>query len=209
MNNREIMLNCTRVNRDYMRLPAGKVDGLKHLAVLYKRMAVQSYDCAHAWLEDRACPDHEPATDAFWWGVVAWADAFGLSFELDQVEWGRKFMAPHWEFASYLRPDETPDSLDVVEGSPADIILRLDAVWMERVIQLTTKWGLMAHLKDKGALSESHKLGADLRNPESPAYKVYLKSDLDFFDKLFRIFKFSPETMGRLDALLGLARESL
>lgn len=205
MNNREIILKCTQVNRDYMKLPAGKVDGLKNLTELYKRMANQSYNCANAWVEDRACPDHEPATDAFWWGVVVWAEAFGLSFGFDWTEWGSKFVQPHYDFAQYLRPGLVSECFPLVSGPPADIILQLDALWMERVIQLTTKWGLMTHLKDKGALSESQKLGDDLRNPHSPAYKAYLESDLKFFRALFRNFPFSQALRKQLDDFIAKA----
>lgn len=209
MNNRQIILRCTDVNSRYIRLPAGSVSGLKNLRKLYKRMATQSLVCAHAWVEDMPCPNHEPAVDAFWWGVVAWADAFGLSMGVDQTEWGRVFVAPHDEFASYLRPNGLPEPLPVVSGPPADIILRLDTLWMERVIKLTTRWGLMAHLKDKGALSEAQNLGADLRNPGSPAYKAYLESDLEFFRKLFVNFPFSQGVRKKLDDFITKAEESL
>ncbi|MBA7658982.1 hypothetical protein ES703_66945 [subsurface metagenome] len=208
MNNREIILKCTEVNLKYMRLPA-KVDGLKNLTELYKRMAKQSFDCAAAWVAGNPCPDHEPATDAFWWGVVVWAEAFGLSFGFDWTEWGSKFVQPHYDFAQYLRPGLVSERFPLISGPPADIILRLDALWMERVIQLTTKWGLMAHLKDKGALTEAQKLGADLRNPRSPAYKAFLESDLTFFRHLFKPFPFSEQTRKHINAWLKRAEEAL
>lgn len=209
MNNREIMLKCTQVNRDYMRLPAGRVDGLKHLTSLYKRMANQSCDCARAWVEDRACPEHEPAVDAFWWGIVEWAEAFGVSAGVDSDEWGKVFIRPHREFAEYLLPGPHPEPMPMVGGPPADIILRLDALWMERVIQLTTKWGLMAHLKDKGALGEAERLGAELRNPATLTYKAYLESDLNFFRRLFGNFPFSGQTASHLVKWLEEAGRAL
>lgn len=216
MNNRQIILRCADVNSRYMRLPAGSVSGLKKLPELYKRMATQSLVCAHAWVEDMPCPNHEPAVDAFWWGIVAWADAFGLSVGVDQTEWGRLFVAPHGEFASYLKPFGLPGviftwdkPLPEVSGSPADIIIRLDTLWMEMVIKLTTKWGLLAHLKDKAALTEAQKLGADLRNPGSLAYRAYLESDIKFFRKLFVNFPFSQGVRKQLDDFIDKAEESL
>ena len=104
MNNKEIILKCMEVNHKYMRLPAGKVDGLEAMTRLYKRIAEQCLTCAQAWGQDSPCPDHEPATDAFIWGVVAWSDAFGLSMGVDMAEWSRLFVYPHDQFASYLRP---------------------------------------------------------------------------------------------------------
>ena len=65
MKHKEIILNCTRVNHQYMRLPSGKVSGLEAMTDLYKRIASQGLDCAQAWVQDSPCPDHEPATDAF------------------------------------------------------------------------------------------------------------------------------------------------
>lgn len=209
MNNREIMLKCTQVNSDYMRLPAGKVDGLKKLPGFYKRMATQSLVCAHAWREDMPCPGHEPAVDAFWWGIVAWADAFGSSVGVDQTEWGRVFVAPHDEFASYLKPNGLPEPLGVVSGPPADVIIRLDTLWMEKVIKLTTTWGLLAHIKDKDALVEAQRLGDELRNPGSPTYRAYLESDLKFFRKLFVNFPFSQGVRKKLDDFIIKAEESL
>ncbi|MBA7658232.1 hypothetical protein ES703_66181 [subsurface metagenome] len=207
MNNREIILKCTEVNLKYMRLPAGKVDGFKNLTEFYKRLAKQSLDCAAAWVADNPCPDHEPAVDAFWWGAVAWSDAFGLSIGVDQVEWGRVFIAPHHEFADYLRPGKPPEPLPPVDGSPANIIMELDALWMERVIKLTTKWGLMAHLKDKGALTEAQRLNADLRNPHSKAHTAYLESDLTLFRHLFNNFPFSDGLRKQLDDFITRAEE--
>ena len=173
MKHKEIILNCTRVNHQYMRLPVGKVSGLEAMTDLYKRIASQSLDCAQAWVQDSPCPDHEPAVDAFWWGAVAWADAFGCSMGVDMAEWSRLFVDPHCQFANYLRPGNPPPPLEQVEGSPANVILTLDATWTELVIKLTAQWGFLHHLKDSGAMLETQKLQGELRTPGSPAYKAW------------------------------------
>lgn len=209
MDIKEIMLNCTKVNHKYMRLPAGKVAGLETMTALYKRIATQSLQCAEAWNKNQACPKHEPAVDAFWWAVLPWADAFGLSVGIDMKEWGEKFILPHWEFARYLKEAHVPDPLPQVDGSPANIIMELDAKWMELVIKLTAEWGLMHHLKDAGARSEAEKLGIELRNPESPTYKAFLDSDLNFFRHLFEPFPFSDGTRQYINAWLKRAEEAL
>jgi len=209
MKYKEIILNCTRVNHQYMRLPAGKVAGLEAMTELYKRIASQSLTCAQAWVQDSPCPDHEPAVDAFNWGIVAWSDAFGLSMGVDQVEWGRVFIAPHHEFADYLRPGRPPEPLPTVDGAPANIILTLDALWTELVIKLTARWGLLHHLKDKDAMIEAQSLQGKLRNPGSPAYKAFLESDLVFFHHLFKHFPFSEQTKKHINAWLKRAEEEL
>jgi len=209
MNNRELMLKCMEVNSKYMRLPAGKVAGLEAMTELYKRIASQSLYCAQAWVQDSPCLPHEPATDAFIWGIVAWSDAFGLSMGVDQVEWGRVFVYPHDEFANYLRPGNPPEPLPTVDGSPANIILTLDALWTELVIKLTAKWGLFHHLKDKDAMIEAQSLQGELQNPASPAYKAFLESDLNFFHHLFKPFPFSQKTRKHINDWLKKAEEAL
>jgi len=209
MKHKEIILNCTRVNHQYMRLPAGKVAGIEAMTSLYKRIAKQSLDCAQAWVQDSSCPDHEPAVDAFWWGAVAWADAFGLSMGVDQAEWGRLFIYPHQEFANYLRSGIPPSPLEEVNDSPANVILTLDATWTDLVLELTGQWGLLHHLKDKDAMVEAQRLQGELRNPESPAYKAFLESDLTFFRHLFKQFAFSKQTRQHIDAWLKRAEEAL
>lgn len=209
MKHKEIILNCTRVNHQYMRLPAGKVAGLEAMADLYKRIASQSLDCAKAWVQDSPCPDHEPAVDAFWWAIVAWADAFGLSMGVDQTEWGRLFVYPHQEFANYLRPGNPPPPLEEVDESPANVILTLDATWTELVLKLTAQWGLFHHYKDKDAFLEAQSLEGKLRTPGSPAYKAFLESDLTFFHHLFKAFPFSERTKRHINAWLKRAEEAL
>ncbi len=179
---------------------------MEAMTELYKRIASQSLTCAQAWVQDSPCPDHEPATDAFIWGVVAWADAFGLSMGVDMAEWSRLFVYPHDQFANYLRPGKPPEPLPEVDGSPANIIMTLDALWTELVIKLTTKWGLMAHLKDKGAMFEARHLKKELSDPESPAYKAYLESDLAFFRALFKPFPFSEKTRKYINDWLKKAK---
>ena len=204
-----IMVECCKVNRDYRRLPAGKVPGLETMTALYERIAGQSLDCALAWRDNELCPGHEPAVDGFWWGVVAWSDAFGLSMGVDQVEWGRYFVATHEQFANYLRPGRPPEPLPTVDGSPAKIILTLDALWTELVIKLTSQWGFLHHLKDREAMLEAQRLQVDLQNPESPVYKAFLKSDLIFFRHLFKAFPFSTKTKKHINAWLKEAEEAL
>jgi len=209
MSDRGIILKCTQVNNQYMRLPAGKVAGLEALTALYRRIASQSLTCAQAWVQDSPCPDHEPATDAFWWGVVAWSDAFGLSMGVDMAEWSRLFVYPHDQFANYLRPGNPPEPLEEVNESPANVILTLDAKWTELVIKLTAKWGFFHHLKDKDAMLEALGLQGELRNPGSPAYKAFLESDLTFFRHLFKPFPFSEQTRKHINAWLKRAEEAL
>lgn len=208
MNPKETMLHCTRVNCDYMRLPAGEA-GLVNMAELYQRIAAQSLQCAQAWQKESPCPDHEPAVDAFWWAVVAWSDAFGLSIGVDQLEWGKVFVSPHVDFANYLRPNSLPEPIPETSGTPAEIIIGLDTLWMEKVIRLTGKWGLLHHLKDKGAMTEAQRLGEELRNTESPTYKAYLESDLAFFRILFKPLPFSESTRKYIDEWLDKAEEAL
>jgi len=209
MKHKEIILNCTRVNHRYMRLPAGKVAGLEAMTDLYRRIASQSLDCAQAWVQDSPCPDHEPAVDAFWWAIVSWSDAFGLSMGVDMAEWSRLFVYPHDRFANYLRPGGLPPPLWPVDGSPANIILTLDATWTELVIKLTAQWGLFHHLKDKDAMLEAQRLQGELRTPGSPAYKAFLESDLKFFRNLFKPFPFSEQTKKHINAWLKRAEEGL
>ena len=201
--NREIILKCTQTNADYMRLPAGMVDGYRDLVALYKRIAQQSLDCAKAWVANRPCPDHEPAVDAFWWGIVSWAEAIGTAIGTDPSEWATTFVAPHEEFAESLRPGSRAERLAVVTGNPGEVVMHLDAAWMMLVVKLTAQWGLFRHLKDRGAMMQARSLDQELRRPGSPAYKAYLQSDLAFFRQLFKNFSFRQETVVRLSEWLN------
>lgn len=209
MDIKQIMLNCAKVNNRYMRLPSGKVAGLETMTALYKRIASQSLQCAKAWYNDQPCPQHEPATDAFWWGIVAWSDAFGLSMGVDPVEWGQTFVFPHEQFANYLRPGEPPPPLNAVDGSPSNVIMTLDAKWAGLVISLTAQWGLFHHLKDQVAMIEAQNLQGELLNPQSAAYKAFLESDLVFFRALFKPFPFSDVTRNYINGWLKRAEEAL
>lgn len=209
MSNKETILKCADVNFRYMRLPAGSVDGYRNLVDVYQRIARQSLAAAQAWNYGSPCPSHEPAVDSFWWGVTAWAEAFGRSIGVDINEWNLKFVVPHYEFAEYLRPKGYSEPLPMCTGDPADVILKLDALWMEQVVKLTAKWGLFSHLKDMPALTEARILGIELQNRGTDAYKAYLRSDLTFFEQLFKNFEFVPATNQRLFDWLAKAKEAI
>jgi hypothetical protein len=202
---RELMRHCCKVNCDYMRLPAGELPNYETLTALYRRMASQSLLCAETWIQARSCADHEPAVDAFWWAVVAWADAFGISAGVDMAEWSREFVSPHWEFADYLRPGEKVETIDPHAGLPAEVIMELDVRWMKMVIKLTARWGLFHHLLDSPALREARYLEAELRKPGSQVRDAYLRSDLKFFQELFKPFPFKKRTRQQLDDWLAMA----
>lgn len=209
MTSKEIMVACCKVNRDYMRLPAGKVSGLETMTDLYNRIAAQSLECAEAWQRGSPRWPHEPAVDAFWWSVVSWADGFGLSIGVNMAEWSKQFIHPHQQFANYLKPGNPPPPLEAVNGTPANIILELDVKWMELVIGLTSQWGFLQHMKDMAAKTEAEKLGAELRKQDSPAYKAYLESDLAFFRALFGCFPFTRATKSHLNSWLKRVEEEL
>ena len=168
MNHKDIMLRCAQVNADYMRLPAGMVDGYRKLVTLYQRIADQSLVCAQAWVADPPCPDHEPAVDAFWWGVVSWAKAFGVSIGADPGEWEAAFVRPHDQFAGYLKPRSRGERLDPVVRSPAETATKLNVAWMGLVIKLTLQFGLTNHLKDYAAMVQARNLEKELRHPGQP-----------------------------------------
>jgi len=205
MNNREIILRCMEVNADYMRLPAGMLQEYRSMVNLYQRSADQLKECAQAGVEDKPCPAHEPATDGFIWAVVSWAEAFGQSIGVDMEEWDRVFVAPHDQFASYLKPRGRSEWISPVAGSPAQIVMELDARWTDLVIRLTIRFGIKQHLKDRKAMIEARHLQQELRKEGSPVYKAYLQSDLAFFKQLFKNFPFSEKTVMALgDWLLKL-----
>lgn len=209
INPRDLILHCQMVNVEYTRLPAGKVDGYKNLVNLYKRIAKQGLDCALCWANDAPCPEHEPAVDAFFWAVTAWAEAFGQSIPVDTTEWSKVVVRPHVMFAQYLRPGEYFERLPILGGPAADIIIRLDALWMGQVVKLTGKWGLFQHMKDLPAVNEARRLDAELKKQFSPAYLAYLQSDLEFFEEFFKPFPFTEEVRVKLDSFLASARLAL
>ena len=149
-----------------------------------------------------ACPDHEPAVDGFWWGVVSWAEAFGASIGADPGEWNTVFVHPHDQFAGYLKPRSRTEMLGAVVGSPAEMVMELDVAWMGLVMKLTAQFGLANHLRDYRAMLEARNLEQELRRPGSPARRAYLQSDLVFFRQLFANFPFSQETVARLSQWL-------
>lgn len=202
---RKLMVRCTEVNRDYMRLPAGALDEYRNIASLYQRLADQSYECAQAWLRDEACPEHEPAVDAFWWAVVSWAEALGTSMGIEPDEWYKVFVRPHRAFADYVLCGPHPEVIEPHAGLPAETILELDVRWMNLVVKLTSKWGMLAHLKDMPALHEAQKLEKVLRAPDGAARAAYLKSDLVFFRELFKPFSFEYKTRQQINDWLAMA----
>jgi len=225
----EVIRLCASTNGRYMETTAaGRVSGLEAMVRLYDRLATQSYGCAVAWLQGRPVPEHEPAVDAFWWGVVEWAHAFPRALlrwggyhepELYE-EMGRVFYVPHWDFAFWLRRPSAVTSRcagDVlipihswyrpwpVYRRPAEIILRYDAHWTRRVILLTARWGLLHHLRDAKALWQALFLMRRLRRWPDPVAVAYLESDLVFLRELFGHFEFSPRLKGIIENFLAVA----
>lgn len=206
---KELILHCTQVNEDYMKLPAGMIPDYRNLANLYRRMAGTSRECAEAWIKNRTCPEHETAVDAFWWAVWNWADAFGRSFKLETREWQKKFILPHFEFARYLRPidnsrhSEVDRYIETIRGEPSEIILELDIRWMKQVVYFTARWNFWGYFpRESPSLVQAKKLESALRKPGSEAQKAYLESDLIFFRQLFAGFPFSDEMKMSLDNIL-------
>ena len=210
---RKLILHCAEVNVHYMRLPAGQ-GGFQAVAQLYQRLAEESLVCARAWVEAQPCPPHEAVVDGFWWGVLAWADAFGVSLELDPHDWNRHFVYPHYGFAQYLKALPKPwtawgrrswttnlPHIKPAVGHPREVILELDVRWTGMVIKLTARWGLLHHLKDLRALRQAIGLMGEL-HPSTPVGKAYLESDILFFRELFEPFPFSERTSQRIDEFL-------
>lgn len=210
MTYRELILHCAEVNARYMRLPAGKIKGFEAVVSLYDRIARQSLRCARAWVEHKPCPDHEAAVSALWWGIVAWADVFGVDAEVEYGEWKQVFISPHLQFAQYLRPNQIAEVLPLVGGSPAHIILEMDVLWMKHVINLTARWGLWHHLRrDWRALLQARRLMRESRSPGSPAYRAYLESDIEFFRILFKPFPFTETTRRDIEQWLNIAESEI
>lgn len=201
---KELILHCTHVNCNYMRLPAGELDNYQAISRLYQRLAEQSRVCAQSWCSNLPCPEHEPAVDAFWHAVVAWADALGISMGVDPVEW-RVFVKPHFDFAEYLRPGEKLEVIEPHAALPAEVIIELDVRWMRLVVKLTTQWGLFHHLKDRPALREAERLERELRNGRGLVRDAYLRSDLKFFGALFKPFPFKYQTRHQIKDWLAMA----
>ncbi len=224
-NAKKLMLHCTRVNYQYMDLRAGQLKGYESMVNLYRRIAGQSLVCAQAMYEHKDCPAHDPATSAFWWANVSWALAIGKGIGVDEEEWYEVFVAPHISFALYLRPvagdlrklsnpalslrphyEHIPDPFasDVVAE---DMILLNDIYWVELVIKLTARWGLLHHLKDIRALFQARRLIGQLRRRHSLVWKAYLESDILFLECLFEPCDFTPGTRNKIKLWLGVAKE--
>ncbi len=223
---RAIMLACAATNLAHMRTtPAGRASP-GALVKLYQRLADQGLACAQAWKDGRPCPPHEPAVDAFWWSVAAWAGVFSsdlvkcleprdgrlLHDELQEV-----FCRPHREFAAWLRPlDDGRAALvfrsygQVAGTSPARLVLAHDVAWTGLVMRLSARWGLPHHLKDLPALWQSLNLVRRLKRWPDPMAVAYLESDLMFLRQLFDHFPFSPRLRSILDRFIDAAeREAL
>lgn len=205
MNRRELMVNCALVNLEYMRLPAGQLGDFREIVKFYERLAAQSLTCAQAWWDDKPCPKHEPALDAFWWAVVSWAEAFLISLGVAPRErW--VFVNPHLTFARYLRPGEKPERIEPHAGLPAEVIIELDIRWLKLVVKLTSKWGLIQYLKAMPVLKEAKRLEGELRS-DGPVREAYLRSDLKFFDALFEPFPFKYQTQQQIKDWLAMANQ--
>lgn len=220
-----IMVACAATNLDHMRTtPAGEASP-STLVKLYQRMAIQGLSCAQAWQEGKPCPPHEPAVDAFWWGVAAWAGVFSndllqclelkdkrrLHYELQEV-----FCRPHREFACWLRPLDPREAAGVLHDynpvtgiSAVQLVLAHDIAWTRLVMRLTARWGLLRHVSDLPALWQSLTLVRRLERWPDPLAQAYLESDLLFFRRLFAQFPFSPRLRAALDEFISAAeRES-
>jgi len=141
--------------------------------------------------------------------VVAWSEAFGLSIGANSVEWLPKFVEPHHLFAQYIRRERPMDGMPTVRGSPCDIIMKLDALWMRRVIDLTARWGFFHYVLEMPSLMEAKRLETELQDPGSPARRAYLQSDLVFFRALFKPFPFNDEMRDYLDNWLMAVEEEI
>ncbi len=218
------ILQCAETNSRYMRRSAGQA-GYPAVVGLYDRLADQSLDCARAWAAAEPIPDHEPAVDAFWWGLVEWAHYFTVAI----LRWGsyqeielyremdRVFVRPHVEFASWLRPDlhhrhRVPNKGVIGAGESlraAEVILRCDVRWTWCVILRTARWGLLHHLKrDAKALWQALFLMRRLRQWPDPVAVAYLESDVVFLRELFGHFEFSHRMKAIIENFLAMAAQS-
>lgn len=206
---KQLILKSMLVNNDYMRLPVGQLHNYPHIIGLYKRIAQQCVEASLCWANGEACPRHEPAADAFLWAIVAWLDPLAISAGFEIGEWRRVIVQPHWHFAEYMRPGLPAEAMPPVIGSPAEIIVSLDVLFLERVVKLTSKWGLPHHIKDLPAVNEAHGLDAELKKPCSPAWLAYLESDLRFFDNFFIPYPLTARMRNDITSFLDTARTAL
>jgi hypothetical protein len=223
----ETMVRCAATNLAYMRAtPAGKA-GYGAVVRLYHRLAAQGLACAQAWAARGPCPPHEPAVDAFWWGVAAWAPMFSVDVlcwaghgddRLLHHELQEAFCRPHLEFARWLRPlrpEERGARLVSAyfpragSATPGRMVLRHDAAWTRLVIRLTAGWGLLHHLKDLPALGQALLLLRHLERWPDPVARAYLESDLAFLRELFGHFDFTPGLRAALESFLARAGEEV
>ena len=205
---RYLILHCNQVNLDYMRLPAGQLRRYQNIKNIYDRLAKQSLACATAWVNGQECPDHEAAVDAFWWATVSWAEAFGQAIGADAADWDQVFVTPHVSFATYLRPIFSKPQLDNVSGSCVEIIMGLDVTWIKALMKMTAAWAWLFYLKDMGAFSEGKQLESE-SNCDSEVRVAYIKSDLEFFDRLFAPFNLSVENRNYLKQFLNKAKDEV
>ena len=235
MDERQLILYCAQVNHKYMGLPAGQVKGFEKVTALYKRLSLDSLACAQAWFEGNPRPPkHEPAVDAFWWALVPWCQAMGRDIGVDKQEWGRIFSHPHYAFARYLRETSPApvwpqtnlipwrrDPAVAFTGNTliqdgrfstvaANVILYNDVEWTKMVIRLTTRWGVLQHIKDIGALLQVRRLLKELKPPymDTGVQRAYLASDIEFFRDLFRPFQFTQRTRDIIEQWLTAAERA-
>ena len=222
---RAVMVACAATNLAHMpTTPAGRASP-GALVKLYQRLAGQGLACAQAWKDGRPCPSHEPAVDAFWWGVAAWARSFSTDLvyltqsadePLLREEMQEVFCRPHREFACWLRPLDDRGMAGVFHAyshvartSPARLVLAHDAAWTSLVIRLTARWGLRRHLKDLPALWQSLSLVRRLKRWPDPTAVAYLESDLMFLRQLFDHFPFSSRLRAALDQFIDISADTL
>ncbi|MFQ5874775.1 MAG: hypothetical protein ACE5JL_13410 [Dehalococcoidia bacterium] len=226
MNEREIIRRCTETNLAYMRLPAGQAD-YRELVRVYRRIASQSLECARAWEEERPCPRHEAAVDAFWHGVASWAREFAADVtwwwiiqagtknaqEVQALvqEFHEVFVLPHIRFAHWLKPARPSLALgdSRLVNAPARIILDRDASWTWSVMWLSVRWGFLDLLRELQAVWQGLALIRKLRAYPNPVALAYLESDLVFFNELFQHFPLQQKPRVALHKFLGAAAADL
>ncbi len=219
---RQVMLRCAELNSRYMR----ELVGYPAVAKVYERIAVSSVRCARAFAERSPRPEVvEPATAAFWWGVVDWAENFGPAL-LRHVgrshvssEFYEGFVEPHREFARWLRPLDEETERRLVTGYPSvregwtltagQLILHHDAAWTSTVVWLTARWGLLHHLGNVRAAWQSFFLSRRLQRWPDPVARAHLEADLRFLGELFGYFPLSADLALAIRTFLAEARRDL